>query len=49
MNKYIVIIPTYNNFNTIQDVVNDVLSHGYSLIVIDDGSHKPLCNILEKK
>ncbi len=48
MNKFIVIIPTYNNFNTIQDVVDDVLSHGYNLIVIDDGSDRPLTDILEK-
>lgn len=48
MNRFIVIVPTYNNFNTIQDVVDDILSHGYKLIVIDDGSNKPLNNILKK-
>lgn len=48
MNKFIVIIPTYNNFTTIQDVVNDVISHDYKVIVIDDGSNKPLENILQK-
>jgi len=47
MNKFIVIIPTYNNFNTIQDVVNDVLSHGYNLIVVDDGSNRPLSDLLK--
>ncbi|HEY9189329.1 MAG TPA: glycosyltransferase family 2 protein [Sulfurovum sp.] len=34
----IVIIPTYNNPETIRDVVNDVLNHSYKVIVIDDGS-----------
>lgn len=48
MNKFIVIIPTYNNFNTIQNVVDDVLAHGFNLIVIDDGSNKPLSDLLIK-
>jgi len=37
-NKVIVIIPTYNNPNTIKGVVHDVLAHNYEVIVIDDGS-----------
>lgn len=37
-NKVIVVIPTYNNPNTIKDVVYDVLAHNYEVIVIDDGS-----------
>ncbi len=48
MNKFIVIIPTYNNFNTIQSVVDDVLSHNYNVIVVDDGSDKPLSELLIK-
>ena len=48
MNNFIVIVPTYNNFNTIQNVVDDVLSHGHNLIVIDDGSSTPLSDILIK-
>ncbi len=36
--KIIIIIPTYNNPDTIKEVVNDVLDHGYETIVIDDGS-----------
>lgn len=46
MNKYIVVIPTYNNFNTIQTVVNDVLSYQYPLIVVDDGSSQALSTFL---
>lgn len=45
-NEIIVIIPTYNNDNTIQNVVNDVLSHNYKVIVIDDGYDNPVKNIL---
>lgn len=48
MNKYIAIIPTYNNFNTIGHVVTDILHHNYKVIVIDDGSSTPLTEILEK-
>ena len=47
MNKYVVVIPTYNNFNTIQAVVNDVLSYKYPLIVVDDGSSTPLSTLLQ--
>lgn len=41
MNKsnIFVVVPTYNNPKSIQQVVDDVLSHGYALIVVDDGSH----------
>lgn len=48
MNSYIVVVPTYNNFNTIQDVVNDILNYNYKVIVVDDGSSTPLEDILEK-
>ena len=48
MNNYIAIIPTYNNFNSIQDVVTDILNHDYKVIVVDDGSSTPLTQILEK-
>ena len=33
----IVIVPTLNNDLTIQNVVDDILSFGYKVIVIDDG------------
>lgn len=46
MNNYIAVIPTYNNFKTIQAVVDDVLSYNYSLIVVDDGSSTPLETLL---
>jgi glycosyltransferase involved in cell wall biosynthesis len=48
MHKFVIIIPTYNNFNTIQNVVNDCLEHHYNVIVVDDGSSKPLHRVLEK-
>lgn len=48
MNKYTVVIPTYNNFNTIKKVVDDVLTHHYNLIVVDDGSSTPIADILDE-
>ncbi|WP_419770760.1 MAG: glycosyltransferase family 2 protein [Candidatus Marinarcus sp.] len=47
MNKYIAVIPTYDNFHTIQTVVDDVLSYGHNIIVVDDGSSTPLQQILK--
>lgn len=46
MNNIAVIVPTYNNFNTIENVVNDILQHKYFTIVVDDGSSKKLSDIL---
>lgn len=43
----IVVIPTLNNNNTIQKVVDDVLSCGYRAIVVDDGYDIPLVTILK--
>jgi len=37
-NNIIVIIPTYNNPQTIKDVAFDVINHNYRVIIIDDGS-----------
>ena len=34
----VVIVPTYNNPLTIEHVAKDVLDHGYTLIIVDDGS-----------
>jgi len=36
--EIVVIVPTYNNPESIQKVAKDVLDHGYKLLVIDDGS-----------
>lgn len=47
MNKFVVVIPTLNNFNTIQKVVDDVIKRGYNLIIVDDGSSKSLENFLK--
>ncbi|NCD12491.1 MAG: glycosyltransferase family 2 protein [Epsilonproteobacteria bacterium] len=42
----IVVVPTYNNPLTIQNVAQDVLSHGYELIIVDDGSSTPVASLL---
>lgn len=49
MNKPIVIIPTYNNPLTIKNVADDVLGHGYELIIVDDGSITPVKEILTEE
>lgn len=43
----VVVIPTLNNDTTIQKVVDDALSYGYSVIAVDDGYTNPLANILK--
>lgn len=45
--NFIVVIPTYNNPDTILDVVSDVLNNGYKVIVVDDGSEKRVNGIIE--
>lgn len=42
----IAIIPTLNNDATIQKVVDDILSFGFKVIVVDDGYTNPVSNIL---
>jgi len=37
--EIVVIVPTYNNPKSMQKVAKDVLTHGYKVIVIDDGSY----------
>ncbi len=44
----IAVVPTLNNDKTIQGVVDDILSYGYKVIVVDDGYANPLENILQK-
>ena len=46
--QIIVVIPTLDNDKTIQAVVNDVIVHGYKVIVVDDGYTNPVENILNK-
>ncbi|MEA3498266.1 MAG: glycosyltransferase family 2 protein [Campylobacterota bacterium] len=41
-NKFIAIVPTYNNPTTIKDVAFDILNHNHQLIIIDDGSYIPI-------
>jgi len=48
-NKFIIIIPTYNNPKTIRNVVKDVLLHGYDVMVIDDGSDTPIKTLFSEK
>ena len=43
----IVVVPTYNNPLTIQKVAEDVLTHGYKLIIVDDGSSTPVTSLLK--
>ena len=47
-NEIIAVVPTLDNDETIQDVVNDVLEHNYKIIVVDDGYKNKVENILEK-
>lgn len=39
-NKVIIVVPTYNNPESIKKVVEDILEHDYEVIVVDDGSDK---------
>ena len=48
-NKIIIIIPTYNNPNSIKEVVHDVLNHKYEVIVVDDGSDSLIQDLFSKK
>lgn len=41
-NKATVVIPTLNNKESIKNVVQDVLAHGYKALVVDDGSNPPI-------
>jgi len=41
-NKTIVVVPSYDNPQTIKQVAFDILQHGYKVIVVDDGSQKPI-------
>jgi len=45
----IVIIPTYDNPQTIKKVAFDVIENGYKLIIIDDGSSKVVEDLFDKK
>ena len=48
-NKFIIIIPTYNNPQTIKGVVADVLKHGYRVMVVDDGSDVPIESLFSEE
>jgi len=42
----IVVVPTFNNPKTIKNVVDDILSNNYNVIVVDDGSTTKVKDIL---
>jgi len=44
----VVVVPTYNNPLTIANVANDVLSCGYKLIIVDDGSEVNISSLVNK-
>lgn len=44
----VVVVPTYNNPLTIANVANDVLSRGYKLIIVDDGSEVNVSSLVNK-
>ncbi len=46
--KCCVIIPTYNNHQTIKQVINDVLEYTSQVIVINDGSTDNTSEILKE-
>ena len=48
-NKTIIIIPTYNNPNSIKQVTFDVLNHNYEVIVVDDGSDIPIQELFSQE
>lgn len=47
-NEIIIVVPTYNNPKTIENVSKDVLNHNYKLIIVDDGSQTKVSSIVEE-
>ena len=47
-NDVLVIIPTWNEEQTVGDVVDEVRSHGYSALVVDDGSTDRSAELAER-
>lgn len=45
----VVVVPTYNNPLSIQKVAQDVLSHGYTVILVDDGSSIPVSSLVPEQ
>lgn len=37
--EIVVVVPTYNNPLSIEAVAKDIISHGYTVIIVDDGSY----------
>ena len=46
--EILVFIPAYNEENSLREVLEDLLSHNYSILVIDDGSTDETFNIVSK-
>ncbi|MDD2829465.1 MAG: glycosyltransferase family 2 protein [Sulfuricurvum sp.] len=45
-NSLCIIIPVYNNPNTIAQVVNEVMGYSIPLIVVDDGSERDVASLI---
>lgn len=45
----VVVVPTYNNPLSIHKVAQDVLSHGYTVILVDDGSSIPVSSLVPEQ
>lgn len=49
MREHVVVVPTYNNPKSIKAVAEDVLNHGYELIIVDDGSEVKIESLFTEK
>lgn len=45
----VVVVPTYNNPLSIHKVAQDVLNHGYTVILVDDGSSIPVSSLVPEQ
>lgn len=45
----IVVVPTYNNPLSIKNVITDILTYGYPVIVVDDGSDIPVHTLYQNE
>ena len=46
--EILVFIPAYNEENNLKEVLEDLISHNYSILVVDDGSTDETFNIVSK-
>src|ERR1044071_5659611 len=45
--KVFVVVPAYNEKETIKQVTMDLLTHDYSIVIVDDGSDTKLSSVLK--